>query len=80
MSNYIAEKLLVAASALSLGSTYKAFIFSEINPDPHTFFHLKSFLRKCPLTGKVRKKIINQILSNISFCFEIRAYLGHLFA
>ena len=80
MSSYIEEKLFVAASALSLSSTYKATIVSEINPIPHIFFHLKSLLWKDPLTFKMRKKFINQILSYISFCFEICAHLGHLFA
>ena len=79
MSSYIEEKLLVAAAALSLSSTYKASVFSEINHVPPYFFHLKSFLWKGPLTVKVRKKFIDQILSYISFCFEIRAHLGHLF-
>ena len=57
---------MVAASALSLSPAYKA---SYIN-----------FLWKGPLTVKVRKKIINQILGYISFCIKIRAHLGHLFA
>ena len=70
----------MGASALSLSSAYKASVFSEINPVPPYFFHLKSFLWKGPLTVKVRKKIINQILGYISFCSEIRAHLGHLFA
>ena len=34
MSSYIEEKLLVAASTLSLSSAHKAFVFSEINPVP----------------------------------------------
>ena len=79
MSSYIEEKLFVAASALSLCSTCKASVFSEINPVPPFFFHLKSFLWKSPLTVRVRKKFINQISSYISFCFVIRAHLGHLF-
>ena len=54
--------------------------FSEINPVPPYFPHLKSFPWKGHLTVKVeKKKIINQILSYGSFCFEIRAHLGHLF-
>ena len=80
MSSYIEEKLFVAASTLSLSSTYKASFFSEINPVPPHFFHLKSFLWKDSLAVKVRKTFIDQILSYISFCFEIRAHLGHLFA
>ena len=47
--------------------------------NPYIFFHLKSFLWKGPLTVKDRKKFIDQILSYISFCFEISAHLGHLF-
>ena len=70
----------MAASALSLSSAYKTFVFSEINPVPPIFFHLKSFLWKGPLTVKVRKKIIDQILGYISFCIEIHIHLGHLFA
>ena len=62
----------------SLSSTYKASVFSEISAAPRYFFHLKSFLSF--LTVKVRKKCIDHILSYISFCFEIRAHLGHLFA
>ena len=46
----------------------------------HIFFHLESFLWKRPMTVEVRKKIIDQILGYISFCIEIRAHLGHLFA
>ena len=47
---------MVAASSLLLSSAYKASVFSEINPVPPYFFHLKSFLWKGPLTVKVRKK------------------------
>ena len=43
MSSYIEEKLFVAASALSLSSTYKGSVFSEINPVPPWFFSLKIF-------------------------------------
>ena len=70
----------MAASALSLSSAYKASVFSDINPVLPYFFHLKSFLWKGPLTVKVRKKFIDQIFGYISFCFEIHAHLGHLFA
>ena len=66
---------MVAASALSLSSTYKASVFSEINLVPPYFFHSKFFLWQGPLTVKVRKKIIVQILGYISFCFEKRAHL-----
>ena len=38
MSSYIQENLFVAASALSLSSTYKAFVFSEIKTVPSYFF------------------------------------------
>ena len=45
------------------------------------FFHSKSFLRKGPLTAKIRKKKKkNHILGYISFSFEIGAHLYHLFA
>ena len=72
---------MVAASTLSLSSAYKASAFSEINLVPPSFFlRLKSFLWKGHLTVKARKKIIDQILSYSSFCFQIRAHLGHLFA
>ena len=54
--------------------------FSEINPYPQVFLNLKSFLWKGPLTVKVRKKIIYQILGYIIFRIEILAHLGHLFA
>ena len=70
----------MAASAVLLSTAHKTSVFSEIKPVPPHSFHLKSFLWKVPLTVKVRKKIIDQILGYISFCVEIRAYLGHLFA
>ena len=70
----------MAASALSLISVYKTSVFSEINPYRHIFVHLKAFLWKGPLTVKVREKMIDQVLGYISFCIEIRAHLGHLFA
>ena len=54
-------------------------VFSEMNPQPSFFFHLKSFPWKFPLTVKAREKNMDQILSYISFCFEIRTHLGHLF-
>ena len=37
----VAEWLPVAASALSLSSTYKTSVFPEINPVPPYFFSLK---------------------------------------
>ena len=43
MSSYIEEKSFVAASALSLSSTYKASVFSEISPVHSYFFSLKIF-------------------------------------
>ena len=70
----------MTASAFSLSSAYKTSVFSEINAVPPYFYHLKSFLWKGPLTVKVRKKIIDQILGYISFCIEIHGHLGHLFA
>ena len=65
----------MAAAALSLSSTYKASVFSEINPVPPYFFHLKSFLWEVPLTVKVKGPplLVNQILSYISFCFEAQS-------
>ena len=68
------------ASTLSLSSAYENSVFSVIYHLPPFFFHLKSFLLKDPLTVKVRKEIINQILDYNSLCFEIRAHLSHLFA
>ena len=41
-----------------LSSAYRASVFSEIDPVPLFFFHLKSFLWKGPRTVKVRKKIM----------------------
>ena len=71
----------MAASALLISSAYKTAVFSESNPvPPYYFFHLKSLLWKGPLTVKVRKKMIDQNLGYISFCSEIGAHLGHLFA
>ena len=52
-------------------------VFSGINHVPPYFFYLKFFLWKCPLTVKVRKKIIDQILGCISFYFEIRAHFSY---
>ena len=46
----------MAASALLLSSAYKTSVFSEINPVPLYFFHLKPFLWKGPLTIKIGKK------------------------
>ena len=54
--------------------------FQKLTSYPHIFFHLKHFLWKGPLTVKVRKKKIDQIWGYISFCIEILANLGHLFA
>ena len=48
----------MGASALWLSSAYKASVFSEIDPVPLFFSHVKSFLWEGPLTVKVRKKII----------------------
>ena len=70
----------MAASTFLLSSANKASVFTESNPVPHVFFHLRSFLWKGPQTVKVRKKIIYQILGYISFCFEMRAHLANLFA
>ena len=71
----------MATSALLVTSAYKASDFSESYPAPPfiLFFHLKFFLWKGPLTVKVRKKNIDQILGYISFCFEMQSHLGHIF-
>ena len=46
-------------------------VFLENNPVIHVFSHQKSFLWKgSPLTVKIRKKAIDQILSYISFYIE----------
>ena len=71
---------MVAVYSLLLISVYNASVFSDINPVPPYFFHLRSFLWKEPMTVKVRKTIIDQNLGYISFCFEVRAHLDHLFA
>ena len=50
---------------------HKKLLFShKLISYPHILFHLKIFLWKGPLTVKVRKKFIDEILSYISFCFE----------
>ena len=53
--------------------------FSEFNPVPHFFFHLKSFQWRGPLTVKVRKNSSIRFWATSSFCIEIRAPLGHIF-
>ena len=67
----VAKLVLTAASTLSLSYAYNASVFSEINSVPPYFFCLKYFIWKGPLTVKIRKKLIDQILGYISFCFEI---------
>ena len=47
---------MVAASVFSLSPAYKTSVFSESNPVPPHFLHLKSFLLKGLFTVKVRKK------------------------
>ena len=79
LSSYTEGKLFVAASTLLLSLHTKLPFSQKLIPYPHIFFHLKSFLWKSPLTVKVWKKFIDQILSYITFCFEIYAHLGHLF-
>ena len=69
----------MATSALLLRSAYKASVFSEINPVPPYFFHLKYFLWKGALTVKVRKHHRSDFGLH-QFRIEIRAHLGHLFA
>ena len=66
----------MAASAVLLSTAHKTSVFSEIKPVPPFFFfsHLKSFLWKGPLTVKVRKKIIDQILGYIAETPEINKF------
>ena len=71
---------MVAVYSLLLSSVYNASVFSDINPVPLYFFHLRSFLWKELMTDKVRKTIIDQNLGYISFSFEVRAHLDNLFA
>ena len=58
----------------------QSFRFLRNHPRTLIFFSVKILPMKGSLTVKVRKKIIDQILGYISFCFEIRAHLGHLVA
>ena len=80
MSSYIEEKLFVAASVLSLCSTYKASVFSEINPIPPYFCSLKIFPMERSSDSQSQKKIYRPNFKLHQFCFEICAHLGHLFA
>ena len=67
--------------SVPLSSAYKASVFLEINPVPPIFFFTENpSYGKALWQSKLEKRIIDQILGCISFCFEIRAYLGHLFA
>ena len=68
----------MAASALSLSSAYKA-VFQKLASYPH-IFKLKILPLERPSESQSYKGIIDQILGYISFCFEISAHLGHLFA
>ena len=55
--------------------------FSEINPVPPYFFALKILpMESSSESQSYKKKIMDQMFGYISFCFEIRAHLGHLFA
>ena len=75
----VTEYLLVAASTLSLSSAYKtSSFFQKLARYPHVFFQLQSFLWEGPLTVKVRKNIIDQILGCISLYIEMRAHLGEI--
>ena len=75
----------MAASALLLSSAYKDIdpvptYFSEIDPVSPYFVSLKILpMERSSASQSLKKKIINQILNYSSFCFEIPAYLGHLF-
>ena len=57
MSRYIEEKIFVAASSLSLSSTYKASVFAEIKPVPSYFFSLKVFPMEKSSDNQSKKKI-----------------------
>ena len=80
------EKLSLIAKTTKHESSHlrrydtKLLFSQKLAPYANIFFHLKSFIWRSPLAVKVRKKFIYQILSYISFCFEICAHLGHLFA
>ena len=58
----------------------ESFCFSDIDPVPSFSHSPKPFVWIDALTAKDRIKIIDQILGYISFCFESRAHLSHLFA
>ena len=71
----------MAASSLSLISAYKASVFSEINPIPQYFFSLKILPTERPTDRQSKKKISSiRLWASISFYFETRAHLVHLFA
>ena len=69
---HVSDHLLAIFQSASLPSTF--------NPMPPYFFHIKSFQWKGPVTVKIREKVIDQTSGYSSFCFEIPAHLGHLFA
>ena len=76
---YVIHVVKVKASIYStIKENLLLFCRLKLTPNPHIFFHLKSFLWKGLLTVKVRTKFIDQILSYISFCFEIRVLLTFL--
>ena len=65
----------------NVNETMRHLKFCYISILTNLLFSLKILpIERSSLTVKVRKKIIDQILGCISFCFEIPAHLGHLFA
>ena len=70
----------MAASTLLLSSACKASPFSESTPVSPYFFSLKILPMEGPFDSQSRRKIIDQILGYISFCFEIHTHVDHLFA
>ena len=74
----------MAASALLLISAYKTSVFSEIKI-AYTlifffFFSLKILSMERSSDSQNKKKIMDQILAYISFCFQVCRHLGHLFS
>ena len=69
MSSYIEERLCVAASTLSLVSTYKAAVFSEINPVPPYCFSLEIFPMERSSNSQSQKKIYRSDFELYQFLF-----------
>ena len=73
----------MAASALLLISAYKTSVFSEIKiayTPIFFFFSLKILSMERSSDSQNKKKIVDQILAYISFCFQVCRHLGHLFS